>query len=1127
MTDQGFRPLRRSFASLLVGVSLVGMTGAVPAFAQTAQSTGNSGTSSPGTGQSGTGSPTGTGSGTGQAGTSRVADASDEIIVTGIRQANLNAIRIKRNSDTVVDAITAEDIGALPDKSITETLQRIPGVAINHFAAINDPDHVSEEGQSPVIRGLPYVNSQFNGRDAFTANRGRALNFQDIPPDLAASVEVYKNQTADQIEGGIAGIINIVTRRPLDTSKNLFVVNADAIWGDLRKDVRPEVSGLFSHQWDTGAGRIGILGSASYSQLNTRVDNARVTTYRDRRSADPTRNILASNFGGVTGGAPGVDYYVPLGGGYSRQDNDRERIGFSGALQWESADQRLLGTLQYIHSGTVQTYTERTIAPVEDGGDSGNVDIAGGVGAATFDANNVFLKGVLNTGNGNGIDTQELNRGERTRATTNDYSAHLAWKPTERLHIDLDGQYATSTSYTLDTSVVAVASTIQTIDNTGDIPQIAFSQPTRFSGNFSNATGVPTSGYNNQPIGFFTNGTSPTVDPNTTFWRSAQDHQDNTTGDEFAFRADGSYEMGGLLKRIRFGARYADRKQTIRSDGYNWGNLSERWNAGITTPAQATPAGFGVIDLGSFFRGQTPATQIYGFLGNPAIGYDQLQQGVQAIKAIHPSFGYNPLPTGSRNGSGPDLNSIINGAGDGFHKLSEISKNDEETIAGYGRIDFTLVDGKGPGGWTIDGNIGLRYVHTNSVSSGYYTVPNIQTIFPGLAVANGTVTLDCSNPANGRTSVAGGRPGYNLCLNTPEFRNAIFKYFGTANATDTFNATSNSYDDFLPSLNVRVATEKAQFRFAYSKGITRPSFNDLRNHTEFGIIAPVGTLTADAAFPVPSITASAYGNPLLRPTKSDNFDLTAEWYYAKQGSLTVGFFYKQLENVYSVLNGIASFNGNVANNIGVDPANPSVINFTNNGTTLPAFISVTANNNRKVGLRGVEIDFRQGNFDFLPSPLDGIGVSANFTYIDADKLKFQPVLAANYDSSPGSGYNPGTGYLTSFPFPGVSKFNANAEIFYEKYGIQARLAYTWRSKYFVSSQDSLGPNDPTYTGSTGFMDASLFYAINKNIKIGVTGNNLLNETVTTYNVINRAGLQALRGINQQDRRFTAGLRLGF
>src|SRR3546814_9200450 len=110
--------------------------------------------------------------------------------VTGIRESLANAQEIKRNSDTIVDAITASDIGALPDRSVTEALQRVPGVAINRFAGSNDPDHFSVEGSGVVVRGLSFVRSEFNGRDPFsTGVYGQAINFSDVPSELLGSVE--------------------------------------------------------------------------------------------------------------------------------------------------------------------------------------------------------------------------------------------------------------------------------------------------------------------------------------------------------------------------------------------------------------------------------------------------------------------------------------------------------------------------------------------------------------------------------------------------------------------------------------------------------------------------------------------------------------------------------------------------------------------------------------------------------------------------------------------------------------------------------------------------------------------------------------------------------------------------
>jgi outer membrane receptor protein involved in Fe transport len=154
------------------------------------------------------------------------AGTSGEIVVTGIRKSLATAQTIKREAATVVDAITASDIGSLPDRSINEALQRVPGVAITRFAAPNDSAHFSVQGSGVTIRGLNYVRSEFNGRDIFSASSGRGLGFDDVPAELAGSVNVYKNLTADMIEGGIAGTVSVNTRKPFDSDKRVLFFSA-------------------------------------------------------------------------------------------------------------------------------------------------------------------------------------------------------------------------------------------------------------------------------------------------------------------------------------------------------------------------------------------------------------------------------------------------------------------------------------------------------------------------------------------------------------------------------------------------------------------------------------------------------------------------------------------------------------------------------------------------------------------------------------------------------------------------------------------------------------------------------------------------------------------------------------
>src|SRR5207253_8521987 len=139
-----------------------------------------------------------------------------EIVVTGRRAALLSADQRRKNAEVIIDSVVADEAGKLPDNSITEVLQRVSGVAIVHFGALNDPDHFSVEGSGIQVRGLTGVASRLNGRDIFSANNGRSLLWGDVTPELMASGDVYKAATADLIEGGTGGQIDLRTKLPFD-----------------------------------------------------------------------------------------------------------------------------------------------------------------------------------------------------------------------------------------------------------------------------------------------------------------------------------------------------------------------------------------------------------------------------------------------------------------------------------------------------------------------------------------------------------------------------------------------------------------------------------------------------------------------------------------------------------------------------------------------------------------------------------------------------------------------------------------------------------------------------------------------------------------------------------------------
>src|SRR3546814_4047240 len=113
----------------------------------------------------------------------------DDIVVMGIRKNLEAAQNRKRNADTVVDSITAEDIGSFPDKSVAEALQRVHGITVIRFAGTDDTSHFSVEPSGVVIRGLNQVRSEFNGRDTFSANSSRGLSWQDISLALLGGID--------------------------------------------------------------------------------------------------------------------------------------------------------------------------------------------------------------------------------------------------------------------------------------------------------------------------------------------------------------------------------------------------------------------------------------------------------------------------------------------------------------------------------------------------------------------------------------------------------------------------------------------------------------------------------------------------------------------------------------------------------------------------------------------------------------------------------------------------------------------------------------------------------------------------------------------------------------------------
>lgn len=325
----------------------------------------------------------------------------------------------------------------------------------------------------------------------------------------------------------------------------------------------------------------------------------------------------------------------------------------------------------------------------------------------------------------------------------------------------------------------------------------------------------------------------------------------------------------------------------------------------------------------------------------------------------------------------------------------------EKIAAGYAQADFRSTIG----GLEWSGNVGVRYVHTDVESNGaQQTLLDILTI-PGDSTAFTTVFAPGATPVT----------------------------------------RESSYNDFLPSLNVKVQlTEDMVARFASSRTVTRPNVTLLAPRVNFTSVRP-GNLEASG------------GNPDLEPYKSTNFDGSFEWYYQPAGYFTVAAFYKRVENF--IVSQVATEQFTVANASGIFPG--GVANFQ---VRRPR-------NLEEADVYGLEIGF-QHTFDYLPAPFDGLGVTANATFVE---------------SSTGAAVNNGT----SFALEGLGN-SQNLVLFYEKGPIEARIAYNHRDEFIQTLANGTG-GDPVFVKPESQIDLQARYAINDNISVFFEGVNVTDE----------------------------------
>ncbi len=240
----------------------------------------------------------------------------EEIVVTGLRASLRSAQDRKRNAIAVTDSIVAEDIGKLPDNTVSDALQRVTGIQVRRGAG---------EAGAVLIRGLPNVQSLLNGREIFTGTaRGFAL--QDIPAELVAGVDVYKSPLPELVGGGIAGTINVRLRRPFDFTGLEVAGSARGIYSEQRDKLSYLGSALVSNRWEVGGGEIGVLLGAAYNRRFYQDETAFNFIFFPTNRADPRL--------GLRDPASGLPLLIPDTVGSLTRVGDRERPAFNASIQY-------------------------------------------------------------------------------------------------------------------------------------------------------------------------------------------------------------------------------------------------------------------------------------------------------------------------------------------------------------------------------------------------------------------------------------------------------------------------------------------------------------------------------------------------------------------------------------------------------------------------------------------------------------------------------------------------------------------------------------------------------------------------------------------------------------------------
>jgi TonB-dependent receptor len=392
-------------------------------------------------------------------------DGMEEVVVNAYVQSLADALKAKRDSDILKDVIVAEDMAKFPELNLAESIQRLPGVAITREAG---------EGREISLRGLgpDFTRVQLNGMEVLGNNdsamdsrgqrsRDRAFDFNLFASELFSRLEVEKTYQAAQNEGGMAGTVGLFTGKPFDYAAGFKgAISAKGGTNTYTKDFQPRVAALASYNWDD---TFGALVSVAWSHRKTQEQGSNTYNYNhpgaDELAADVTQDpvLIASLTPAQQAKFLSGDLYFADGNRLSVWDSDQKRLGLTASVQWRPT-QGLLFTLDGLHGEYTTLRDEYHLATRPfNGGGSGAWDV-GSIGPTGW-PNTVDLNSTINSIS---YDSSNfVNAVDVSNATFG--SEHRRERNENRFNMaELTGKWAVSDAFTVDGHVGAQTSTYHT-----------------------------------------------------------------------------------------------------------------------------------------------------------------------------------------------------------------------------------------------------------------------------------------------------------------------------------------------------------------------------------------------------------------------------------------------------------------------------------------------------------------------------------------------------------------------------------------------------------------------------------------------------------------------------------------